>query len=307
MYSRKYDNQLRTAGKSGSVPEQFMEYTELKEAWDKITALLSDEAAERKALAGQAPEMEDSVADDPESVQSLRKGPNAFVLHSDKYWLAVANQTVRTYVSLAPEPKTQEAVVRHIQQGPLKDISAGVLVLLDYNLLGESMGPGATEGLRRKYTPSAEGLRKLLHGAMLALGGQKTEDEQCTLPPEGIIVFLHLGDRSAKEARHLFRLRTARADAAIDAEEKEICIGFNDESMRARKKLSRGNYSVKASMLVYSNNTLIPGTIPEKQYPHHGGWNSSDLMALVKAIPPADLWYAARRELGVFASCCIEP
>ena len=107
MRNRVYDNQLRAAARAGSIPEQVMEYNDLKEKWDEIVAQLVNEEAERKAGAELL-----EPDDEPEeaSMQELRKGPAHFVLHSDKCWRAVANQTVRSYVTLLPEPKTQAAV-----------------------------------------------------------------------------------------------------------------------------------------------------------------------------------------------------
>ena len=143
-------------------------------------------------------------------MQELRKGPAHFVLHSDKYWRAVANQTVRSYVTLLVEPKTQAAVQQAVSQSPVSSVPGTCLTLLDTCLLGESTGPNSAEGLRKKHNPSEEVLRKLVQGAMLARGVRPKEDGQATSPPEGDVVLIHLGDKPKKEIRPLFCLRTAR-------------------------------------------------------------------------------------------------
>ena len=182
-----------------------------------------------------------------------------------------------------------------MEQSQLKDSKGPCLILLDYNLLGETHGPNGQALLRKRFHPSEDLTRKLVQGALLGRGGQRRDEDQCTVPCEGDIVLLHLGDKSKKPARALFRLRAARPDASLDCEEREIIVAFQDESMRTRKKLNRGSYSLQSSFLMYSESTLVPNQIPEKQYPHHGGWNTSDLVGLVKASQPSDLWHTTRR------------
>ena len=66
---------------------------------------------------------------------------------SDKYWLAVANQTVRTYCSFQVELKALEGVISLISQSPLREFQGEsgkscVLTHLDMDGIGESLGPG---------------------------------------------------------------------------------------------------------------------------------------------------------------------
>ena len=56
------------------------------------------------------------------------------------------------------------------------------------------------------------------------------------MPAEGDIVCLHVGPtRSTKDFRSIFRLTTARVDAALDCSEKVVHLIYQDESVRGRK------------------------------------------------------------------------
>ena len=232
VFGVKFDNQLRKAALTGSIVENVFEFADVKEKWDEITAQLQNEDSERKVPQGLAEE-KSRETEDQTSVVILRKGPQNFAQNSIQYWRAVANQTVRTYIALVTEPRTQESVLRAVEQSHVQKVTKGnVLILLDLNLLGESMGPGANELLRKRFNPSEDLLRKLVHGAMLARSAQRKEDDQCTCLAEADFVFVHVGDRSKKDVRVLFKMRGARADSPVDAEEKEIQIAFSDDAMR---------------------------------------------------------------------------
>ena len=81
---------------------------------------------------------------------------------------------------------------------------------------------------------------------------------------------MHVGDRSKKDVRALFKMRGTRADSPADAEEKEIQIAFSDDTMRSRKSRNKGTYSVLSTMLGYSE-VVLSAKLPDRQYPVHGG------------------------------------
>ncbi|CAK9054669.1 Modification methylase NlaIV (M.NlaIV) (Cytosine-specific methyltransferase NlaIV) [Durusdinium trenchii] len=228
VYDKKYDNQMRMAAKQGGSPEQVMEFSDVADAWAAVKAQLANEEIERKAaekLEGAGGDENDN--EDAECVESMRKAPNNFPMNSGPYWRAVANQTLRTYITLAVEPKTQDMVTTAVETCPLKDLKA---------------------------------------------------------------------DRSKMDCRSVFRPESARKDASPDAEEKEVIVAFDDESMRLRKKLSRGCYSLRSTLLFYSKSPLIPDVVPEKQYDSYGSWNTSDMVGFVKALGPSSLWHASRED-----------
>ena len=76
-----------------------------------------------------------------------RLAPTSFAQNSPDYWKAVANQTVRTYINLIPEPRTTEAVAAAIAQcASLKDLNVSVsseslMIFLEPETLGETQGP----------------------------------------------------------------------------------------------------------------------------------------------------------------------
>ena len=122
VFEKKFDHGLRQAAKSGGAPEQVWEQEPVKEAWEKVKVELAKEAEERKARSMQVDDGE-MVDAEEDALTVARKAPTSFALHSPGYWNAVANQAVRTYVSLVPEPKTIQGVESAVAQSSLKDIS----------------------------------------------------------------------------------------------------------------------------------------------------------------------------------------
>ena len=297
-YNKKYDNGLRQVCKSGGAPEGVLEHESVKEQVDKIVALLKDEEAEQKALqtvtAGDSAGAEEPV----DELEEVRKPPSQHSQGSEKYWKAVANQTVRTYVSLHVLPKTLEGVISVVSQSSLKEYLgeggvSSVLIHLDLDSLGESLGPGQRPLLRKRHTPDGVALRNLLHGALIARGGQRRGDE-CSCPPEGDLVFIHCGfDRSSKEAEALFRPLAARKDQAIDAEMKEVLLVFSDASIRSRKQRVRGAYSSRSTACLFSGAPLS-SMVPEKPYSDFSGYNFGDVFSTISALQTEDLWHLNR-------------
>ncbi|CAK9022581.1 Uncharacterized protein (Fragment) [Durusdinium trenchii] len=295
VYSKKYDNQIRQAARQGGSPESVLEFSDIAAGWDAVKGHLANEEAERKAAAKLERETAE-VEEEENCVENLRKAPNNFPLNSTKYWRAVANQSMRTYITLQVEPKTQDMVASAVASSPLKDITSPIFTHLDPGLLGESWGPGQQARLRKKYLADDALLRKLLHGAMIGRGAQKkTPEGETTVPARGEIVIVHVGpDKSKQEVRAVFRLQSARKDAVLEAEEKELLIAYDDDSIRQRKKLTRGSYSLRSSLLFFSESPLIPDLMPEKQYETYNAWNTADLVGFVKALPPSALWHTNR-------------
>ena len=119
VYGKQHDHTVRQAAKQGAV-EALMEHENVKELWSQVQSQLANEAAERLALQkGQNAEAE---SEPEEEVVLIRKNPQSFALHSPSYWRAVANASVRTYVSVMPEPKTTDGVAQAISQCNLKSI-----------------------------------------------------------------------------------------------------------------------------------------------------------------------------------------
>ena len=211
---------------------------------EKIEAQIANEEAERAARASANAGDEESEGE--EEMVVVRKNPNHFPVNSPSYWRAVANATVRTYVCLFPEPKTFDGVCQAIAQSNLKSIrgncgESSVVVLLDLDLLGESMGPACQPNLRKQFQAQPSLLSKLVHGAMVARGSQKVNDEgQATAVVEGDLVMVHIGvGRSKREVKALFAVPGGKQQRT-DSELKESIITYNDEALRTRKQKGQG-------------------------------------------------------------------
>ena len=243
-----------------------------------------------------------------EEMAVVRKNPNHFPVNSPSYWRAVANATVRTYVCLFPEPKTFDGVCQAIAQSNLKSIrgncgESSVVVLLDLDLLGESMGPACQPNLRKQFQAQPSLLSKLVHGAMVARGSQKVNDEgQATAVVEGDLVMVHIGvGRSKREVKALFAVPGGKQQRT-DSELKESIITYNDEALRTRKKRVKGSYCGHSVLVTASVNSLSQ-SVPERTYDFHAGSCWSDVLANVKALPASELWHTPRTSSAFSVRC----
>ncbi len=216
--------------------------------------------------------------------------------------------TVRRHATFATEPTTQQHLQTVLSQASVKDITGEdgkttVLIWLDVDALGESMGPHGQPKLRKRAVLDIAVLRKLVHGAILGHHGQKKSDTgEATLPAPGDVVVLYDGGRgktTRKELRSLFRLQSSRNDI-IDCEEKLVTLVHNEESVRMRKQRVRGSeaYSQQGTMAFYSSKQLIPDMIPEVKRNHYPGYNTGDVVGWVTALPPSALWRTSRPTAG---------
>ena len=304
VFDKKFDHGVRQAARSGGAPEQVWEQEPVKEAWEKVKVELAKEAEERKACSMQADDEE--IVEDEDVLTVVRKAPTSFALHSPGYWNAVGNQAVRTYVSLVPEPKTIQGVESAVAQSSLKDIFgsqgvSSVLLWLDLDSVGESQGPGQQPLLRKKYTMDTNALKKLVQGALMGRGSQKRGQagaEEATRVVDGDVVMIH-NDFShpggQREAKSVFRLSTAKKEAEVDSELREVLVIFEDESIRNRKQRVRGSYNSSTCVTV-ATSTIFTQCLPEKAYEHHPGHCFSNVLCNVKALRASEAWHLSRNE-----------
>lgn len=297
VYNQKYDNGVRQAAKQGGAAEAVLEQASIAEAWQLVEGQLANEDAERKAALKTDEDDEDEQV---EEASLLIKGPNAFAAQSPMYWKSVAFQTVRRYITLQPEPRTHEGVVQAISQCPLKTVQgdcgeSSVIVWLDIDMLGETMGPAGQPLLRKQFQPNRNLLSKLLHSALIGRGSQKqNQDGETTKVVAGDLCFIHCGfERAKKECKALFQLSTGPKSQACDTELKETVICFDDDSIRSRKKRVKGSYSSVSTLLIASSDVLSQ-SIPDRSYEHHPGSCLSNMIGLVQALPVEELWHVTR-------------
>ena len=301
MFGKKFDHGVKQAAKQGGAAEQVFEQEPVKEARDRIKNELAKESEERKAAASLQEDARGKEEEEEEPVSALRKPPSSFELHSSQYWKSVANQCVRTYVTLCPEPKTLSGVVQSVAQSNVKDIAgtqgkSSVLVFLDMDCLGESQGPGQQPLLRKKFHVEQPLLRKLVQGAMLARGSQRRENDEATKVVDGDIILIHGGmghPGVLTDAKSMFRLSSSKGD--LDSEVKDVLVVFDDGSIRNRKQRVRGSYTSHSCMAVASS-TCLTQCLPEKPFEHHTGHCTSNVVQGVKALSPTDLWHTNRDE-----------
>ena len=61
------------------------------------------------------------------------------------------------------------------------------LVHFDTSLLGESVGPGCHENLRKVWKPDEALIQKLLGSTLVGLGAQQDKNGKCQSPGEGVL------------------------------------------------------------------------------------------------------------------------
>lgn len=296
VFGRKFDNGMKQSCKACAVAEAVMEHENVSSEWNKILGLLKNEEIERKTAQGLMAEQEEGAGEACE-LELLRKPPQQHSEGSESYWKAVANQTVRTYCCFNPEPKTLEGMISWtssvLQEFHGELGSSCVLTHLDLDALGESLGPSQQALLRKRYNPDSALLRKLVHGSMIGRNAQRKQDE-ATCPAEGELLMVHTGfDRTSKDVESLFRPSTARKDAPLEADLKELMIVFTDKSIRSRKKKVRGSYTTRSQACLIS---AVPfsNLLPEKAYPDFGGHNTADVFFGVTALQPEELLCLSR-------------
>lgn len=301
VYGKKFDHGVKQAAKLSGTPEQVLEQEPVKEAWDKIVKELTKEQEERKAQQSCPEEKQEQAEEMDEGLNLVRQAPTSFPLHSASYWKSVANQIVRTYITLQPEPKTQAGVVPAVAQSKLKDIAGQggqdcVLTFLDLDSCGESQGPGMQPLLRKKFTVDTVLMRKLVQGSMLGRGSQKRENDEATRVVDGDVVMIHDGFGhigGPRDAKAMFKLTSAKKDGDLDSEIKEMMVVFDDASIRNRKQRVKGSYVSHTTLLIASSAALNQ-CLPEKAFEHHPGHCTSSVFHSVKAMPPTEMWHTSR-------------
>ena len=311
IYLKVHDHTLKQVAKQGAV-EAILEHENIKDAWQNLTAQVANEEAERQAALKLAAGGEQSEPEEEECVV-VRKSPATFPLHSAGYWRAVGNATVRTYITLLPEPRTQEGVTQAVAQSSLKKITGNlgescVLVTMDLDLLGETCGPNCQGNLRKQFQPQAGLLSKLLHGSMVARGSPKDNDAgEATQVVEGDVVAIHTGmERTKKEAKNLFKPSSAGKGSKVNSELKDTIITYTDDSLRSRKRRVKGSYPGCSHML-FASSSCISLSVPEKSYQHHTGNCWSNVFSQVSALGPSDLWHTTRRACLFFFIVTFHP
>ena len=120
VYSKHYDSAMKACCRGNKNVDEVMELPQTKEDCDRVVACrenkLVNEQAKKKT------EDEAGSADEETPLAVLRKPATDFKEHSLPYWKAMANTSVRGYVTFAVKPGTQSQMTRLVSQSALKDI-----------------------------------------------------------------------------------------------------------------------------------------------------------------------------------------
>ena len=119
VYNKYYDNQLRAFARAHKNVDEILEQENIKEDWEKIVALRENELLEgqvkKKLEEDEEPEAETALA-------TMRWPAQEFSENSFAYWAALANTSVRRYVSFVVMPTTQSQMQRLVAQSSIKDV-----------------------------------------------------------------------------------------------------------------------------------------------------------------------------------------
>ena len=135
-----------------------MELDSVNERWQQVVAMRQNEIAQEQAAVATGnddDEAEESHGEEA-ALAEARKAPNTLQQGSPSYWRAVANKSVRMYLTFATEGKNDSQLQLQVSQwqaatGLQPEIGKKtILVHLDTALLGESSGPHCQPELRGK-------------------------------------------------------------------------------------------------------------------------------------------------------------
>ena len=163
VFFKTFDNLLKGVCKGVATnPEVILELDSVSERWQQVTAMRQNELAQEQA----SNEPMDSEAEETQDEEALlteaRKAPNTLKHGSPSYWRAVANKSVRMYLTFVTEGKNDSQLQLQVSQWQAATAlqpeigKKTILVHLDTALLGESSGPHCQAELRgKRWKPAA--------------------------------------------------------------------------------------------------------------------------------------------------------
>jgi hypothetical protein len=120
VYSKHYDSAMKACCRGNKNVDDVMELPQIKKDWDRMVACRENELVNEQAK--RKTEDEARPADEEAPLAVLPTPPTDFKEHSLPYWKAIANTSVRRYVTFAVKPGTQSQKTRLVSQSALKDI-----------------------------------------------------------------------------------------------------------------------------------------------------------------------------------------
>ena len=157
VFFKTFDNVLKGVCKAANTNlEVLMELDSVNERWQQVVAMRQNEIAQEQAMVTGIEDEAEESHDDEAALAEARKAPNTLQQGSPSYWRAVANKSVRMYLTFVTEGKNDSQLQLQVSQwqaatGLQPEIGKKtILVHLDTALLGESSGPHCQPELRGK-------------------------------------------------------------------------------------------------------------------------------------------------------------
>ena len=329
VFLKTFDNLLRGICKGVSTnPEVVLELDSINERWQQVIAMRQNELAQNQAKEAELSDGEDSQ-DEEALLTEARKAPNTLKQGSPSYWRAVANKSVRMYLTFVTEGKNDSQLQLQVSQwqaatGLQPEIGKKTLLVhLDTALLGESSGPHCQAELRgKRWKPAAwlnffwdifsvkestlrfqnfhiierlltediDLVEKLAACPCIALGAQSVEKVRCSVPAEGVVVAVV---DPLSVGPKLFK----------EASKQSVWLMFNEKSVRERKQIVRaGAYSQQMLCNLYSEKPLSL-TMPEVERKIYPGFSHGDVIGYISCLGPSKLWRVPR--LVVLSFSCL--
>lgn len=157
VFLKTFDNLLKGVCKGMTTnPEVIMELDSINERWQQVVATRQNELAQDQAKMETSKDIDEESQDEEALLNQARKAPNTLKQGSPSYWRAVANKSVRMYLTFVTEGKNDSQLQLQVSQwqaatGLQPEIGKKTILMhLDTALLGESSGPYCQPELRGK-------------------------------------------------------------------------------------------------------------------------------------------------------------
>lgn len=256
------------------------------------------ELAESKALmAVDAP-----VAEEESESTKLAKGlikpePSKYTRGSEEHFTATAAQFLNIYVGLMPQPETDAAFVKMIQEsclGPsnVKGVPGknAVLIYCDSQLIGESLKRPST-----RLPPIEDNLLHTLIGNALKARGSTPigkGNTQVDCPIEGDIVIVNDGGRGNDLCLAPFRSAKTRGTRGVNGylEIFDLNVVISQDSIKSKKKRNRGSVN-QIQRLSFITRECLDRMVPERKHDKFTGSNRGNVLAFVGLASSAQTWH----------------
>ena len=270
------------------------------------------EQAAEKAMTGAGQDEADVSGDE---VQKIMKGrgsaASAYAKGSEEHFTATAAELLQIYTSFYPEPQTEAAFVKLVQESPLgpSKVNGGpgktaILIHVDLQLIGESLRRPSCKVPPLDTCPHQQLITGALKGRGASAIGRNNNQVDC--PVEGDIILVCDSRKDSTQGLAPFRSAKCRGQINGYLEHFELSLILNQDSLKAKKKRNRGamNQLIKWHFLTREP---LDKMVPEKKHEKYAGTCRGNALAFVSLSPASQVWHTTVEEKKVpcFNSFCI--